>query len=231
MKLIRFTIRSLSPGMLQNPASPELLESLRTKTPLQIRRDWTLVDEASTKLYRSEDGHMGVPMQNIMSCLVIAGTFVKSGKKNLSTAKSTTIFSFLDFVDDFCKFVGCKPTGPDSKKFDVDWKPFPMKGNMDNKGSKTAVCINRPRIPHWELQFTVRFDDKATVDEKTLILLVETAGRKVGLGDFAPRTRGRFGRFTVAKVEILPIPSDEKPVEVVNYTEKDAPVDLAALVT
>lgn len=241
MKIVRFTLKSLSPGMLQNPASAELLESLRTKTPMQQKRDWTIIQEAGTKLYRSDDGYMGVPMLNIMACTVIAGTFVKNGKKALSTAKSTTIFDFLEFVDDFCPFEGCvtaKPIEPppgaqaDTKpRFDVEWKPFPMKGNMKNGANSVAVCINRPRIPHWTIKFNVRFDDKRGVDLKTVIALVEAAGRKVGLGDYGPRTRGRFGRFIVSRVETLNAPERETPIEMVDYDLKstDIPPELLAI--
>jgi hypothetical protein len=111
MKLIRFTLTSLSPGMLLNPATPELLEALRTKKQAQKRTDWTVEQEAGTKLYRSEHGRMGIPTQNLMACIVNAGQHVKSGKKSLSTAKSTQIFDFLEFVDDFCEFLDLDDKG------------------------------------------------------------------------------------------------------------------------
>jgi hypothetical protein len=80
---------ALSPGLLLNPATPELLDALRTKKQVQKRTDWSVEDEAGTKLYRSEEGKMGLPTQNLMSCIINAGQHVKSGKKSLSTAKST----------------------------------------------------------------------------------------------------------------------------------------------
>jgi hypothetical protein len=232
MKLIRFHIRSLSPGMLQNPATPELLESLRTKTPAAKKTDITLKDDAAAKMYRSEPGEdkkpgkMGIPMQNIMACMVIAGRQVKSGKKALSTAKDTQIFGFLEFVEDFCPFKDCDANG------NIEWNPFPVKGTMHNGASEVAVCINRPRIPKWELAFTVKFDDKRNVDEKTLQSLVETAGRQVGLGDWRPAKRGRFGRFTVVKMEVLDLKVKEEKIEVVRFEgdlAENAPEELKML--
>jgi len=223
MKLIRITITNLSPGMLQNPATPELLEALRTKTPIQKKTDWTVQEEAGTKLYRSENGRMGVPMQNIMSAIVLAGQHVKSGKKFISTAKSTTVFDFLEFVEDFCVFSDCDEKG------NVPWTPFPVKGTMHQGANETAVCIVRPRIPHWKLAFTVKFDDKRGVSQDSVEKLVEIAGRKIGLCDWRPAKKGRFGRFVISKVESLFISSEEYPIERVEYTKETAPAELLVL--
>jgi hypothetical protein len=223
MKLIRFTIGNLSPGQLQNPATEELLEQLRTGNRPQKRTDWTVEQEAGTKLYRSEDGKMGVPMQNIMSAIILAGQHVKVGKKNLSTAKATTIFDFLEFVEDFCPFKGCDEKG------NVPWKPFPVKGTMHNAGSEVAVCITRPRIPKWELSFTVKYDEKRQVPQDAVVKLVETAGRKIGLCDWRPAKKGRFGRFVITKIEVLTVTEKEEKAEEVEYTTETAPKDLLEL--
>lgn len=224
MKLIRFTLVALSPGLLLNPATSELLDALRTKKQVQKRTDWTVEAEAGTKLYRSEEGKMGLPTQNLMSCIVNAGQHVKSGKKFLSTAKSTQIYDFLEFMDDFLEFLDLDENG------DVPWKPFLVKGTMHTAGKETAVCITRPRILKWRIAFTVKFDDNREVDQSTLIKLVEIAGRKIGLCDWRPQKKGRFGRFVIEKVEILPFKEEKQDVQMVEYTSEDAPVDLMALV-
>ncbi len=223
MKLMRFTLKSLSPGMLQDPATEELLNNLRLGNRPQKRTDWSVEEESSTKLYRSEKGHMGVPTQNIMSAIIGAGQHVKSGKKGISTAKTTTLFDFLEFVDDFCDFLDCDDKG------NIPWRPFLSKGNLENKGSKTAVCLTRPRIPHWRLQLVVKFDDKRGISQDTVVKLVETAGRKTGLCNWRPACKGRFGRFMIEKVETVPMKKDEHVVEEVAYTLENAPEDLLAL--
>jgi hypothetical protein len=232
MKLIRFHLKNKAGGVITNPATAALLESLRTKTPIAKVRDISLRDDAATKLYRSEKGvdgtpgKMGIPMQNIMACMVIAGRFVKNGKQALSTAKDTKIFGFLEFLEDFCPFKDCDKDG------NVPWAPFPVKGTMHQGASETAVCINRPRIPHWELAFTVKFDETRKVDQKTLLELVEVAGNQVGLGDWRPAKRGRFGRFSVTKMEVLDIKVTEEKVLIERYegeAAEKAPDDLKAL--
>ena len=73
------------------------------------------------------------------------------------------------------------------------------------------------------------FDDLRGVTEDTVIKLVETAGRKVGLGNWRPDTKGRFGRFVIEKVETLPLKRTEEVIERIDYTEEDAPDDLLSL--
>ena len=194
MKLLRIEINQLSPGMLMDPATQELLNNLRLGNRPQKKTDWTAEEEAGTKLYRSERGHMGVPTQNIISCLISAGQHVKSGKKNISTAKTTTLFDFLEFPEDFCEFMDCDENG------NVPWAAFQSKGNLENKGSKTAVCLTRPRIAKWRIQLVVIYDDKRVISEDTDIKLVATAGRKIGLCSWRPSCKGKFGRFGGTKV-------------------------------
>lgn len=230
-EMLQFHIKSLSPGMLQNPGNdPDFLDIvLRQKKPSQKRTDWTIQEEAGTKLYRSErgadgsPGKMGFPTQNIISCLIGSGRYVKSGKQQISTAKSTTLFEFLDFPEDFIVF---KDTDKDGN---IPWHGFLKKGNLDQGGKKTACPIVRPRIPHWEAVFTVRLDTKRKVSRDTIIQLVETAGRKIGLCDWIPIHKGRFGRFVITKIVVLPIKDVKISIPVVEYEIEDAPAELLKL--
>ena len=225
MKQLRlYTIEQLSPGMLQHPKTHELLESLRTKKRLPIKTDWTIQEEAGTKLYRSENGKMGVPIQNIIAMLIIAGQSVTyKGKKTVSTAKSTILFDFLEFRTDFCEFNGCDDKG------NIEWSPFLAPGVMHQGASETAVAITRPRIPHWSLTVPVVFDGDREISEKSVDALFDIAGRKIGLCDWRPAKKGRFGRFVIKKVGILPIEEEKQVTEHVVYTAETAPKEIREL--
>ncbi|OHA24553.1 MAG: hypothetical protein A3B11_00135 [Candidatus Taylorbacteria bacterium RIFCSPLOWO2_01_FULL_44_26] len=225
MKQLRqYTVKQLSPGMLQNPKSRELLESLRSKKRLPVRTDWTIEDEAATKLYRSENGKMGVPLQNIIAALIATGQHITyKGKKTISTAKSTIIFDFLEFRTEFCEFNGCDEKG------DIPWTPFLQGGVMHQGSSETAVCITRPRIPHWSLTIPVVFDCDREINEKTVDALFEIAGRKIGFSDWRPTKKGRFGRFVIEKVEVLPIEDEKQVIEHITYTAETAPKEMLEL--
>lgn len=223
MKLMRFTLRGLSPGMLLDPKTDEVLEALRTKKSSQKRTDWTVEQEAGTKFYRSENGRMGLPIANLVQCLVLAGQHVKTGKKQISTAESTILFDFLDFPEDFCEFLDLDEQG------NLPWRPFKAGGQLKQRGSKTAVCIVRPRVLHWRLSFVIKFDDKREVSEETVIKLVTVAGRKSGLCAWRPGCKGRFGRFVIEKLEVVPIEEEEQVMERVDYAADEAPAELLAL--
>ncbi len=226
--LMLFTLRWLSPGMLQNPKSQELLESLRTKKRLPVRTDWTTQEEAGTKLYRSEKGKMGVPMQNIIAALIIAGQGITyKGKKTISTAKSTRLFDFLDFRADFCEFNGCDENG------NIEWMPFMQGGVMHQGSSETAVCITRPRIPHWGLTIPVVFDPNREISDKNVEALFDIAGRTVGLCDWRPAKKGRFGRFVIEKVEKKTLHEISNEITRVDYDSAkpgEIPVNVQELI-
>lgn len=234
MKQLRlYTVHQLTPGMLQNPKDEELLLSLRTKKRKLAKTDWTILEEAGTKLYRGESpgkgvpGKMGVPMQNWIATLITAGTHVAyKGKTKISTAKTTILFDFLDFKVDFVPFNGCDENG------NIEWKPFIQGGVMHQGSSETAVCITRPRIPHWSMTVPVIFDCDREIAEKTVDALFDIAGRKVGLCDWRPTKKGRFGRFVIDKIEVLPFEEPKQIIEHVQYTPETAPqamLELAGL--
>ena len=226
--LMLFTLRWLSPGMLQNPKSRELLESLRTKKRLPGRTDWTIQEEAGTKLYRSENGRMGVPMQNIIAALIIAGqSITHKGKKTISTAKSTRLFDFLDFRADFCEFNGCDEKG------NIEWRPTLLPGVMHQGASETAVAITRPRIPHWSLTIPVVFDPNREISDKNVEALFDIAGRTVGLCDWRPAKKGRFGRFIIEKVERKTLQEQSNVIKRVDYDSAkpgEIPVNVKELI-
>jgi hypothetical protein len=181
---VEVTCEGLKP-LLMNPATEELLNQLRNKTPSPKRTDWSPEDEARTKLYRDVDGRVGIPALNLNSCLIEAGRMVKNGAKQLSTAKSTIIPSFLSINSLFLPFNG-----------DPKWVADMRRGRNPNGGE--MVVLVRPRFDDWSFDFTLEVDDDE-INLNVVRSLVETAGKKVGLCDFRPACKGPFGRFAVTK--------------------------------
>lgn len=188
---IRVVLKSRSPGMLPNQMTQETLESLRTGVRKNKPKDIPIEKQAQQGLYITEDGRIGMPVENLYACLVEAGRAIKLGqagssKKMVSNADSTELFSFFEIEEDFLLF----PEG-------TEWRPFPHRGRLKDK-ARTAVCIVRPRIPHWELTFHCRIDSNL-FDPKRLPELLTRAGRSVGLCDWRPGCKGRFGKFVVTE--------------------------------
>lgn len=177
------TLGGISP-LLMNPMPDEALEGIRTKTSPPKRLDWTREEEASTKLYRDDDGCFGIPSLNLYACLVEAGRKVKAGKYQISTKESSILPSFLSIEEFFLRF-----------KDDPEWVAD-MKAGRNEK--KQVIAIVRPRFDSWEFDVTLEIDE-TEVNEETVRTLVETAGKKVGLCDFRPACKGPFGRFAIVK--------------------------------
>ncbi len=187
---VRVTCKSVSP-LLMNPATDELIEQLRTKTPKQKRRDWSAQEEAGTKLYTSDTGKIGIPVENLYASLVEAGRDISlPGRQKISTATSTRLYAFMSIEEQFLPF-------PDDCQ---EWKADKRRGV--NPNGKEMVAVVRPRFEKWSITFTVVIDDKL-IDTSKISELIEVAGRSVGLCDFRPSRRGPFGRSTIAVWEVL----------------------------
>lgn len=185
MMKIRVQCEGRTPLMM-DPMPDDVLESLRTKTSLQIKRDKKREDEAGGKLY-TKGGIVGFPPENVLACLVEAGTLVKyQGMKMMSNSSESLVPGFVEIVD---PWVELKHEG---------WVPDVRRGR--NPKTEEGIAINRPRFDKWGFTVTIRVDDDR-VDESRIRELFDNAGAFKRLG--AHRKKGGFGRFAVVGWEIL----------------------------
>lgn len=179
--------------LLMNAMSAETLEILYDPSSKGPRVNMPKEEKAALALYRDDDGKVGMPSVNLLAALRAAGRKVKVGKNQISNAKATMLYSFLDIVDNFVILTGMSDT-QNKEGWVVDMR----RGRLPLNG--TAVCLVRPKFPTWELEFEVEVDlDIVTID--TVRALFEQAGRTSGLGDFRPSCNGPFGQFTLAALE------------------------------
>lgn len=202
MVTYRVRIEGGRKGLLMNPKTEEILDCLRNRKP-QPKRDWTVAEEAAYKIIRNAQGMIGVPDQYIWACLVKGGEGFKfKGMRNLSTKDSSLLGGMIDIIcgeDEFIPFVDQN----------AEWVPTKMGGR--NPSDKVAVTIVRPLFRRWVLEFVLEIDN-GEVDSQTIRKLVERAGKFVGLGDFRPACKGRFGKFVVTVWEKIG-GDEERPVK------------------
>jgi hypothetical protein len=151
-------------------------------------------DEASTKVYRTTSETIIVPTENLMSCLIQAGVYIKlDGRRQLSTKDSTMLPGFLDIEEPW--LVLNDHDGNENPDWEVDIR----KGT--NPNGKEAVCIVRPRFDAWEISFSmlVATDELA---EEVFRRLIDIAGSRIGLCDFRPAKKGTFGKFGITRWEV-----------------------------
>lgn len=145
-------------------------------------------EQAERAAYRdTKTGELYVPGPNILAALVDAGKFHKLGKNKLTTQKSSLVPAGL-LVREVMVPLGTKEFEVDSRRVRI-----PSTGG--------CVMRHRPRIDRWQAAFSLEVDEKL-FSPALVRLLVDDAGKKVGLGDFRPATRGPFGQFVVTRWEV-----------------------------
>lgn len=198
---IRALLAGIAP-LLINRMTPETLNGLLTGVHPPKNKDLSPKQIAVSKIYRRDDkvGPMGIPTLNLLAAIKAAGRFHKfDGKKAVSTAEGTLLYSFLSIEDEFLPFAN------NDAKGEIPWEADMRRGTcMD-----VAVCIVRPKFKDWSLDVTFQVDGKQ-VNESLIRQLVDTAGSKAGLCDFRPNKGGPFGRFAVRKWEVEMEESDKR---------------------
>ena len=143
--------------------------------------DATPTVQAEARLYRDANGRPVIPGLNLFRCL--AGAARHQGRCPVELVHA------LGIAERELPIVSLRPWAVDTRMV-----RHPETGVR-------SVC-HRPRFDDWRLDLTLLIDcdlwSGAEVRE-----LVETAGQRVGLGDFRPERGGPFGRFGVGTWEPL----------------------------
>lgn len=148
-------------------------------TPLEI---------AESKLYKGIDGGYCIPQPNLLRCLVDGGQFHKIGKTQITTTKKSMLFSCVDI-----------PAAEIAIEHKQPWKVDTRAVRIPATGGR--ILAHRPMFDDWALTFTLDLDT-TIMGERLMRQIVDDAGKRVGLGDFRPATKGPFGRFVVTNWSI-----------------------------
>ncbi|MDD5486818.1 MAG: hypothetical protein PHW65_04625 [Dehalococcoidales bacterium] len=192
MRKVRIHCVGISPLMMDK-MSDETLEGLATGVRPPEVKDRPAEEKASVKIYRDDDGKIALPAEMLMGALVFAGQKVKNGRKNISTAKTTTLFELMQLNNVWLPLTNGQPMNED-----LPWVVDKRKGIGTQARTPTAVCIIRPKFLHWEFDCEIQYDEKK-VNGDVVRQLFNVAGSSEGLGSFRPNKKGPFGRFNVTK--------------------------------
>ncbi len=175
MKTYKVTINGISP-LLMNRPSALIGDNIKDKKQTEL----TPRENAEMKIYEI-DGKLYTPETHIKGCLVEAG----KDQKVVGKGKST-----------YSKIVG----------YAVEINPFEIvhkKQKWDvfsvlavNPSTRGRNLLHRPILKEWGLDFEVTFDEEQ-IPASVLKECFERAGRFVGIGDWRPAKKGRFGKFQV----------------------------------
>lgn len=184
---IRVTIQGDSP-LLTNRFTEANAEAVEKGTSMSIRGSkGTPREQAQMKLYVDSKQKPVIPGPNIFRAIIDAGRFHKTGKTQLTTGKSSLVPAGMSLVEIECPITNYEYGSP---HWEVDSR------SVVNPATGGRMMAHRPRFDAWRIKFTLQVDE-TMFDERIARLLVDDAGKKIGLGDFRPARKGPFGRFTV----------------------------------
>lgn len=190
---VRVTIQGMTP-LLMNRFTEANEVSVSGGTSVTLRGEkGTPREQAAAKRYVATDDVLYIPGPNIFACLVAAGTFHKAGKSKLTTMKTSLIPAGIMIDDLICLLHS--PEGNALTAWEVDSRSvvIPSTGGR--------IMAHRPRVDEWCCTFTIEIDT-TMFSPKLVRLLVDDAGKKIGLGDYRPARKGPFGRFVVSGWEV-----------------------------
>ena len=141
---------------------------------------WPDAHKAEWGAYRDPvDGLLYIPGENMQRCLVSAATYSKGkGRSNLSRVVAGSL----------SVSPGILTLGVTDYAIDIRVVRNPV-----TKGRHPRV---RPRLDAWGVAFVVEWDEHL-MTEKQVREIVDTAGKRVGILDYRPETKGPFGKFMV----------------------------------
>lgn len=144
--------------------------------------------QAKKKAYMDEEENLYIPGANIFACIIEAGKFHKLRNKQITTQKSSLIPAGVALTDVICSL--------NTKNFEVDTRSVVI------PKTRGRIVVHRPRLDEWTLKFHLIVDD-SMFDEKIIRMIIDDAGKKIGLGDYRPDRKGPFGKFVVKNWKLV----------------------------
>lgn len=140
---------------------------------------------AEGKLYLGNNGKPMIPSPNLLRSLVDGGSFTKIGKKQVTTARSSLLYACIAIAETEIAIDHKEP-------WSVDIRPV----RIPSTGGR--ILAYRPMFHDWALKFELELDT-SILNAKLLRQVVDDAGKRIGLGDFRPATKGPYGRYVVTR--------------------------------
>lgn len=178
MKSIQVSIEGITPLLQHRFAMDGADDAGRKRTGVP---DWK--QEAEKAKYADEKGELYQPSEHLERAMAIAAAqFKVQGKRGATYSKlvgsTVEVYPF---------------TIPHKhQEFQVDARPVVIQ--------RSRVIRYRPRLDKWALDFELRLlDDQLPIDVVKQIL--DHAGIYVGIGDYRPDKKGKYGKFIVTRFE------------------------------
>jgi len=178
MKKINVEIEGTTPLLMNRFLDKQLADKIKKRTGA--------VKEIppEEKLYLTEKGKPYVPSLYLEGCLRESAKQFKIPGKGKAT---------------YSKIVGATVSvEPGCIVIDGGWEPFRIAAV--NPNTRGRVMVTRPMFNEWSLSFDVICEDES-VDINSIQNILEHGGKFVGIGDWRPDKKGKFGKFRIASIK------------------------------
>jgi len=189
MDFIKVTIEGTTPLLMNRFTDESAIKVSGGVSKVQLGDKGTPREQAEKKLYADEDGVLNMPGPNLFRSIIDAGTFHKAGKSKITTQKSSLVPAGMSMLD-----MACVITSPDGSP--AQWEVDSRSVVVPSTGGR--IMAHRPRIDRWRLSFTLEVDT-GMFSPAVVRMLVDDAGKRIGLGDYRPARKGPFGKFVVVE--------------------------------
>jgi hypothetical protein len=182
--LIKVEIEGARPILLHNPAGMATPTVGGKNAPIPLP-----AEEAKGYLYWLDDeqSSLALPSMMILRSFINGASGYKFGKQSAATV-----------------LAGGVEIDPLMISFNT--KEYKLHTCRVVVGMGKGIMRTRPLIPAgYKLEFDMLVDDTCLNESHAPIMreIMETAGRRMGLGDFRPQKKGPYGKFNVTRWEVM----------------------------
>jgi len=135
--------------------------------------------EALKKLYVNAEGQIYQPAIHIERALIEAGKKIRV--KGQGKATYSKLFGSMIEI--------CREDIPLDSKYEI------FKALVVIPSTKGRIMRYRPMFKDWLLKFEIMFEEE--IAPEVVKEALEIAGKYIGIGDWRPAKKGKFGRFQV----------------------------------
>jgi len=153
--------------------------------PKKKNKNVTKEEFAEELAYRNKDGELFVPGFNVFRTIMEGGRFVKNGKSKVTTLKNSMIGAGVTFLTEECLL--------NKKEYEIS-----TMSAVNRVMGDARIIVHRPIFKEWKISFAIDVDEE--MFSSTLIKeVIESSGKRIGLGAFRPDRKGTFGKFKIIK--------------------------------
>jgi hypothetical protein len=182
MKVFDVVIQGTRPILFNNPAGLGKSASVKSSGD---KRYPTADEAARNSCYWLDDGSsIAFPSVNIQACMIRAA----SGWKVLKGSATPWVAGSVEIDPEMVSF--------NTKEFLIDTRRVVVQ--------RQGILRSRAKLAvGWELNFKMLVGDDIPMPDESVAKLMkqclEEGGRRIGIGDFRPERKGKFGKFVVTK--------------------------------